>query len=74
MTSYKSEGWIWSNQTTTGCGNCYYYWNGGCAYGGHCYGTEMRIVNGNWVQVPIGAQNKNYDNIKENESIFGDKK
>lgn len=55
MTPYKSEGWIWSNQTTTGCGNCYYCWNGRCAYGGRCYGTEMRIVNGAWQTVPVGS-------------------
>lgn len=53
--TYKSEGWVWNNQTTTGCANCYYCWNGGCAYGGHCYGTEMRIVNGAWQTVPVGS-------------------
>ena len=51
--TYKSEGWVWSNQTTTGCGNCYYYWNGGCAYGGRCYGTEIRKMGREWVKVPI---------------------
>ena len=54
--TYKSEGWIWSNQTTTGCGNCYYYRNGSCSYGGICYGTEMRIVNGAWLTMPIGSR------------------
>lgn len=58
MTPYKSEGWVWSNQTTTGCANCYYCWNGQCAYGGRCYGTEMVVVNGNWTQMPIGAPNE----------------
>lgn len=53
--TYKSEGWVWSNQTTTGCANCYYYRNGYCAYGGICYGTEMRIVNGAWLTMPIGS-------------------
>lgn len=53
--TYKSEGWVWSNQTTTGCANCYYCWNGSCAYGGICYGTEMRIVNGAWLTMPIGS-------------------
>ena len=53
--TYKSEGLVWSNQTTTGCGNCYYCRNGCCTYGGICYGTEMRIVNGAWQTVPIGS-------------------
>lgn len=52
---YKSEGWIWSNAVTTGCANCYYCWNGQCAYGGRCYGTEMRIVDGTWQTVPIDS-------------------
>ena len=56
--TYKSEGWVWSNQTTTGCANCYYYWNGRFSYGGRCIGTEMRIVNGAWQTVPIGAPNE----------------
>ena len=51
----KSEGWVWSNQTTTGCGNCYYCWNGRCAYAARCYGTEMRIVDGRWQAVPIDS-------------------
>lgn len=58
MTHYKSEGWVWSNQTTTGCANCYYCWNGRCAYAARCYGTEMVVVNGNWTQMPIGAPNE----------------
>lgn len=53
--TYKSEGSVWSNQTTTGCGNCYYCWGGRCSYDGRCYGTEMRIVNGAWQTVPIGS-------------------
>lgn len=55
MTPYKSEGWIWSNAVTTGCANCYYCWNGRCAYAARCYGTEMRIVDGRWQAVPIDS-------------------
>lgn len=51
--SYKSECWVWINQTTTGCANCYYCWNGQCAYGGRCYGTEIRKMGREWVKVPI---------------------
>lgn len=56
--TYKSECWVWINQTTTGCANCYYCWNGLCAYGRRCYGTKMVVVNGNWTQMPIGAPNE----------------
>lgn len=44
------------NITTSRCGNCTYYYNGQCYYGGQCCGSpQLQNVNGTWCWMPIGS-------------------
>lgn len=40
------------NQTTSGCGNCYWYWNGQCTKANKCTGVDYRVIGINEVYNP----------------------